>query len=63
MSISDQNKSTITSRVVDYYMYPERFSYDEKAVLHEAIQKDRSIHYNALKIIHNKDKKARKRTG
>lgn len=56
----------LINRVANYYMYPERTSYDEKIILNGAIEKNKDIHYKALELVRkrlSKKYRSQKRTG
>lgn len=47
----------IAKKVAYYYRYPERTSYCDKELIFEAIDKNKNIHFEALKINLKKWKK------
>ncbi len=66
--LSEENLKTscelaMINRVANYYMYPDRTSYDEKITLNEAISKNKDIHYKALALIKRRSYKKYKGRG
>lgn len=54
---------SMINRAANYYMYPERTSYDEKIILNEAISKNKDIHYKALELVRKRSYKKYRGTG